>query len=452
MTGKRRLLTAVILLTMVPVCPVFAQETEETEAYSISGSVGAPDVRMQGLPGSVKSDAQGRYIAQVLSGWTGIVRPEKEGYTFAPLMREYDNVNRDFTDQDYTERPLVGPPVPRSDELAGFSQVTIIPSAQVQPRQFATLSEDVRIMLHIIEDGLEPAREGEAGLFMDFGDFFGREQKESQAIYIQGYGALFLLEANLRLALGPPRSQQSNQSPADEPGDPVWRRAKEKLYPSIGMRRSQQQAPPRTLDDVKADLIQTLKHASNIRGIDPNEWVIVMVASPLQPQSASAYGTGGYGGSGDGSAYGTSGYGGSGGYSGGGYGMGGYGGASGQSSGGMMGAYGGGASARTGRGGMMGGGMGASGATAGRTGSGASGGMMGGYGRAPGGGGSGSGMMGDTGMGGGMGMGGFGGSAGPTQSSPVTITIRAKKADIDDFAEGTIEYEQFKTLVNTFAY
>ena len=422
MTGKRRLLTAVIVLTMVPVCPVFPQETEETEAYSISGAVGAPDVRMQGLPGNVKSDAQGRYIAQVLSGWTGIVRPEKEGYTFAPLMRKYDNVNRDFMDQDYTERPLVGPPVPRSDEPAGFSQVTIIPSAQVQPRQFATLSEDVRIMLHIIEDGLEPAREGEAGLFMDFGDFFGREQKEPQAIYIQGYGALFLLETNLRLALGPPRSQQSNESPGDEPGgDPVWRRAKEKLYPSIGMRRSQQQAPPRTLDDVKADLIQTLKHASNIRGIDPNEWVIVMVASPLQLQSAGGYGMGGYGGSG--------------GYSGDGYGMGGYGGASGQSSGGMM-----------------GGGMGASGATAGRTGSGASGGMMGGYGRAPGGGGSGSGMMGDTGMGGGMGMGGFGGSAGPTQSSPVTITIRAKKADIDHFAEGTIEYEQFKTLVNSFAY
>ena len=80
-------------------------------------------------------------------------------------------------------------------------------------------------------------------------------------------------------------------------------------------------------------------------------------------------------------------------------------------------------------GGMMGGGMG--------------GGMMGGMG---------GGVM----MGGGMGM-GMGGMysedySGTGSASTTVLTIRAKKSDVDDFAKGEIDFEQFQKKVDIFTY
>ena len=60
--------------------------------------------------------------------------------------------------------------------------------------------------------------------------------------------------------------------------------------------------------------------------------------------------------------------------------------------------------------------------------------------------------MGGTGggMGGmGVGMGGFGGMG---VSSATVLTIRAKKSDIDAFAKGEQDFEQFRRKVQIFTY
>ncbi len=60
------------------------------------------------------------------------------------------------------------------------------------------------------------------------------------------------------------------------------------------------------------------------------------------------------------------------------------------------------------------------------------------------------------GMGGGMGGGMMGGGVGgPVEMgvSPTTVlTIRAKKSDIDAFAKGKQDYEQFRQKVQIFTY
>lgn len=70
--------------------------------YTISGSVGAPDVVMQGLPGNPKSGPDGRYSATVRYGQTKVkVVPTKEGYEFIPPDTEYDMVLSNMENQDY---------------------------------------------------------------------------------------------------------------------------------------------------------------------------------------------------------------------------------------------------------------------------------------------------------------------------------------------------------------
>ncbi len=54
-------------------------------------------------------------------------------------------------------------------------------------------------------------------------------------------------------------------------------------------------------------------------------------------------------------------------------------------------------------------------------------------------------MMGGMGMGG-LGMGGMG------ASSATVLTIRAKKSDVDAFAKGELDVEQFQEKVKTVMY
>ncbi|MEJ2703059.1 MAG: hypothetical protein P8Z79_11520 [Sedimentisphaerales bacterium] len=159
------------------------------------------------------------------------------------------------------------------------------------------------------------------------------------------------------------------------------------------------------VDELKKDLTATLKHAANIRGLQPDEWVILTVIGAGRGFGAMGGmtaggmmgGMGSYGYSAGSSAYG-----------------GGFGGAAaGSGRGGMMGGYGGGSSGSSFSGGMAMGGMG-------------------GYG--------------------GMGMGGMAGPAEMGANSATVLTIRAKKADVDAFAGGELNAEQFQSKVRTVIY
>jgi hypothetical protein len=70
--------------------------------FTISGTVGAPGVTMEGLPGNPVSKEGGKYSAQVGYGWNGKVTPKKEGYRFTPENREYSIVVGETPNEDYT--------------------------------------------------------------------------------------------------------------------------------------------------------------------------------------------------------------------------------------------------------------------------------------------------------------------------------------------------------------
>ena len=74
--------------------------------HTISGRVtvggsGLEGVTIVGLPGNPVTDANGDYSTEVADGWTGTGTPQKEGYTFLPPFRIYNNVISDRADQNY---------------------------------------------------------------------------------------------------------------------------------------------------------------------------------------------------------------------------------------------------------------------------------------------------------------------------------------------------------------
>ena len=418
--------------SFVPVCKVYTKVNSDRAnddyapkmiTYTISGRVGLGDVLMRGLPEDPITDNEGIYRVSVPYGWAGVVKPMKEGYTFMPPARSYPKVTADMVNQDYAPRALVegagatygemmyGGPVPgrRTRQTStgympaigpmGSRKVLVVPAEEVKLEELAAITEDMQIMSHILDERFKETRRIQ-GVFTDFGDFFGRDNRQTEATYLQGYGVLFSMEVNFAFS-PPPKPQEQGAEQTAENVDSTWQRARQQVFSpgdsrGSGGSDSAEEYNSQMVEELKRDLITTLKHAANIQGVQPDEWIILTVIGGGRQFGGGGFMMGGMGMSG-GASYG------------------------GTSSGGMSGGIGGG----------MGGGM--------------MGGMGGGMGGMAGG------SMGGQGFGGGVMMGGM--EYGEMGSASTTVlTIRVKKSDIDAFAKGQQDFEQFRQNVQTFTY
>lgn len=92
----------IALCAILLFAPQARSQTIKRKTFTISGSVGLAGVTLKGLPGSVQTDENGVYSAQVDYGWTGKVQPVKTGYVFQPPETAYNTkVTANLSDQDY---------------------------------------------------------------------------------------------------------------------------------------------------------------------------------------------------------------------------------------------------------------------------------------------------------------------------------------------------------------
>ncbi|UCD49165.1 MAG: hypothetical protein JSW27_16730 [Phycisphaerales bacterium] len=252
----------------------FDREDFEASALllTISGNVGLDGVAIVGLPGQVVSDARGYYVARVPYGWSGKVTPVKQGCEFAPDSKLYRKTASDHTNENYTVRGLAVSP-PASAAPSG-TEVLVIPASQIDPKGLAEIKEDMQVMVHILREMLSEPRTI-LGILYDYGDIFGNSDRRTQAFYLEGYGALFVMKVDFPFSF-PAAGEPKDES--EQAVDPVWQRARQRLR-SPGTRRAYGLAADEEMsfEQFKADLLQTLKHAANIRHIDPNENVILTI-------------------------------------------------------------------------------------------------------------------------------------------------------------------------------
>jgi hypothetical protein len=410
----------IIVLSLATLSPAMYEAGSESavRTVTISGKAGASGVVMKGLPGNVITDNMGVYSASVPYGWAGTVEPAKEGYTFMPARREYTKVIMDLSNQNYAASPADKRAPARYEDMYGGGsgsgrgrarrstgyrtaigpvsgrKVLVVPDEQVKPEDLAAITEDMQIMSHILDERFKETRRVQGG-FTDFGDFFGRDNRQTEAIYLQGYGVLFSMEVNFAFSPAPAPQPQQAAEP-NEQVDSTWLKARQQVF-SPGESRgdgnsgSTEESDSQMVEELKQDLITTLKHAANIRGVQPDEWIILTVIGGGR-ESGSGFGGGGFMMGGMGGLYESSPYGGT-------------------STGGMSG-FGGGSSSYGYGGGMAGGMVGG----------------MGGFG------------------------GGMGGFSGASTSVATVLTIRAKKADVDAYAKGEQILEQFRQKVQIFTY
>jgi hypothetical protein len=192
--------------------------------------------------------------------------------------------------------------------------VFVIPTTQVMPDKAAETAEDLRIMLQILRDKLSEPRMIR-GAFVNFGDFFGDRDRALEAFYLQGSAAVFVLEMDSPFAFAP---ATPGAGAADkEAVDPVWQRARQRLASPqnpLGGAVSGRPGETEKMDfqQFQEDLLKTLRHAANLRNVEPNESIIVTIIahdeSGAWPAPASVGGSysGGGGARFEGRSYSTS--------------------------------------------------------------------------------------------------------------------------------------------------
>jgi len=218
----------------------------------------------------------------------------------------------------------------------GAGTVLVVPNAETNPQDITMITQDLNIMSRILEKKLNPDQKDRPSVSYwgrastsgrPYRSFFSDDERTTRAIYVQGYGALFLLKVDFPLS---PTPEKIEEEKTEEEIDSVWSQTKREIYtpeePSKRQRgRSEEKYDAKKVESLKTTLTEAMKHAANIRSLKPDEAVILTVrgyepavavrtfpSGGAGPDTGVAYGGGGMGGYG----YGVGVYGGMGAYGG----------------------------------------------------------------------------------------------------------------------------------------
>jgi hypothetical protein len=168
----------------------------------------------------------------------------------------------------------------------GGGGVLVIPTAEeIKPQDLITIMEDITVMCRIFDKKLaqsrvilDPLFSGTSGL-STFSRAYSRDSSAG-AMYVQGYGALFLTKVDFPLS--PPPNAQEQETAEGDDADPLWTQTKLEIYaPDRTNRRKTDESAVKydaeKVEDIKTTLVKALKHAANIRGLKTDESVILTV-------------------------------------------------------------------------------------------------------------------------------------------------------------------------------
>jgi hypothetical protein len=167
--------------------------------------------------------------------------------------------------------------------------ILVIPSEQMSTEDIFAMNEDMTVMSRILRQQLEQETKvvlgygSRGGTYFNFDPFVNRRRGMEKTMYIDGYGALFLIKVDIPLS-PPEQEAEEEKEPEEEGVDPVWEQTRRDIYEpqEARVRRSrtrdtEQEYDAEKVENLKASLIKALKHATNIRGLKQDESVILTI-------------------------------------------------------------------------------------------------------------------------------------------------------------------------------
>lgn len=165
----------------------------------------------------------------------------------------------------------------------------VVRSSAMDEKASGALEEDLGIMSRVLEKALGPRGDVSPGRkAMGIDVFSFNERKSPRNLYLEGYGALFML--NVAMPLVPPQKPDEDAKPK-EPVSSSWEEARSEIYGREGgndlseenaLRKAYANQKPRRYDAKKVEalkdsLLDALKDATHIRNLKAEDWVTVVV-------------------------------------------------------------------------------------------------------------------------------------------------------------------------------
>lgn len=221
---------------------------------------------------------------------SGVLQPSQTPSTFDANPVQQPSATNISREQRNIERLMRSVSLSSGRRTVGTGNtVLVIPSQEIKTEEILTINEDINVMSRIFEKNIEQARigiaPGNSYIYAQFPpSFLGGGRGEIQNIYLQGYGALFLMNVDFPLSVPPEVEKQQEQKSEKEDVDQVWEQTRQQIYePQENSRRRPGAEQPEVkydaekVEKLKTTLIEALKHAANIRILKPDESVILSI-------------------------------------------------------------------------------------------------------------------------------------------------------------------------------
>jgi hypothetical protein len=161
----------------------------------------------------------------------------------------------------------------------------VIPSGQISTEELLKINQDMNIMSQILGNNLQQPSYNVSSSVSTW--MTSTRQKSIQAMYLQGYGALFMANVDFPLSAPPDSNAQKDQVTKDDT-DQVWEQTRQQIYQpqtaeisrrfsTAGAGAAEVRYDAQKVENLKTTLIQSLKHASNIRALKADESVILSI-------------------------------------------------------------------------------------------------------------------------------------------------------------------------------
>ena len=174
-----------------------------------------------------------------------------------------------------------------SGSRAGRSLV--IPKDDMDAQAMAAAEEDLNVMAVILNKAIDEKPDDDLKV-MGIDIFGGLSSGGAKSLLVEGYGAIFILKTKLSLT-PPPDEKEESQSKTKTSSE--WEEARRRLYGKAEWERevhkSMKHFPGGTVvpydedkvNDMKNEVMDSLKNATNIRGLKGDNVVTVVIHSPL---------------------------------------------------------------------------------------------------------------------------------------------------------------------------
>jgi hypothetical protein len=181
-----------------------------------------------------------------------------------------------------------------SGPVGRLSQPLLIRTRELDPESQTQLEEDLKVMSRILEKAAQfEHTRGPRAMGIDL--VFGSGQSPVRSLYLDGYGALFMVNVNFPLLPLPVDVQSKTDDPKGDAAS-TWEQTRQELYGEsrppepmlpigwIGENPEALAYDANKVDRLRQNLIEAVKNASNIRQLTADESVTICVqGAPATP-------------------------------------------------------------------------------------------------------------------------------------------------------------------------